>query len=183
MVNIKRCRFCEDLSIDHLVSLAKKEHDGYLFFPREAFYQHQPSIDDLESSATNGCDLCSLILGCLLVTPAEFTKGVALPESMVGQDCNPDESMYAEAKELETCSIKVAISSDHFYGEHQGPLPADYQLDTLLIQVGPRTDDDDGYGEHWELLPLLLTLSVPVGESLISRAREERWNTLLKSNR
>lgn len=162
MADSIRCRFCRDLSIETLVSLAKKEIDGYHSFPQQAFYQHQPSINDLEASASNGCDLCDLILGCLFVTSPETLLGTGSPEQREDQDCDLDESMYAVAKTLETSCIKIAITADHLYC-NEVKLPADCQLDTLLVQVGPRADDPDEYGMHWELPPLFLTLSLPVG--------------------
>lgn len=162
MANTKCCHFCRDLSIETLVSLAKKEIDGYHSFPQQAFYQHQPSIDDLEASASNGCDLCDLILGCLCVSSPEMLLGTGSPEQREDQDCDLDESMYAVAKMLEVSSIKIAITADHLYC-NEVTLPADCQLDTLLVQVGPRADDPAEYGMHWELPPLSLTLSLPVG--------------------
>ncbi|KAJ4388103.1 hypothetical protein N0V93_008708 [Gnomoniopsis smithogilvyi] len=158
MARTKRCRYCEKLSIESLVSLAKDELHGYRKFPKKAFCEHQPSVEDLESSAKDGCDLCGLILDCLLVTTAKDTYWtISDPEE---QDCSPDDSLYAAAKCLETSSVKIAISADHLDIERQ-PLPAGYQLDTILIQVGPKRTEIGRL--YWLLEPLRLTIHLPVG--------------------
>lgn len=64
-----RCNYCSKLSISHLVELAKVEFQSRIV-PKQAFYQHHASLDDLEGSAASGCDLCILILDTLRGVPS-----------------------------------------------------------------------------------------------------------------
>lgn len=176
-----RCCFCAGLSIEFLVSLAKEELRGRHTFPGQAFYQHQPSFDDLEASAKSGCDLCALILNCFKGAPTCDDDWTDWPEPWLGDDCAPEDSMYSLAKALEDSVVRVAISSDNLYlGEDHvssasvnqtqtaATIARASQLDTLLIQVGPKLEEsDEFYYRSWDLPALSLTLTVPTGSSSI----------------
>lgn len=185
MATSARCRFCADLSIEHLVSLAKDQLEGFHLFSHQAFYQHQPSFTELEKSAENGCDLCSLILRCFKGTPSasgelatENTSQPARgpppmffddwPQEWLGAACQPADSMYALAKRLADSSVRMVLSSDHLHACKPQLSPVTGALlDTLLVQLGPEAAPCDEFGcepPGYLVLPVLpLTLTVLTG--------------------
>lgn len=153
-----RCRFCSNLTLESLVNLTEIETAEYHKFPRQAFYQHHQSFDDLESSAHNGCEFCTLILKCFLGTSADTEfELLEWPEQWMGKNCDPDASMYAVAKELDSSSVGIALNSHEPWDQDWvGP----HHFDTLLVQVGLKLNLSDR-GTYSALPPLPLSLIIP----------------------
>ncbi len=174
-----RCKLCAGLSVSTLLDLAKEEFKG-CEFPRRAFYQHHQSFHDLEEAAERGCDFCSLILNEFKGTlTKDDGRPVTWPRNWLGSQCPIDDSMYAVAKELPDSNVRIGINSDAYYSATT--LNEVSMLDTLLVQVGPRTIPDEDQdqdadlsdpkyweaGQYWELPALWLDLSTP--QSMMSR--------------
>ncbi|KAI0427322.1 HET-domain-containing protein [Xylaria sp. FL1042] len=123
-----RCDYCARLSISLLIDLAKVEFSSR-FVPQEAFYQHHTSLEDLESSAISGCDLCILIFDSLRGTPGHT------PSDWVGHTLPVEDSMLATTQTLRATDIKIFIDAEHlFAGE---PLENVRVFDVLRIHIGP----------------------------------------------
>lgn len=157
----RRCQFCTNLSIRLLVNLAKREFSGS-DFPRHAYYQHHPSLLDLEKSGDNGCDLCQLVIECLKATPADDSLAGWQPD-LISPVCKLEDSLYAAAMPLPTSDVKVCIASSAVYLGR--PIEEVSVFDALMIQVGPLEEyhEDESYQG---LSPLILTLSTARGMSL-----------------
>lgn len=157
-----RCQCCEKLFLSDLVALAQKEFTANEF-PQNSFYQHHSSFDALEQAANDGCNFCQLVLECFKGTPSRESTGDLLwPKEWLRGDCDVSESMYAEAKDLDESSIKIAINSTHVYATVD--LDAVEAFDALLVRVGPNECQLDPFDDDSPIL--CLTLSTPRGTSL-----------------
>ncbi|KAF3770676.1 HET-domain-containing protein [Cryphonectria parasitica EP155] len=159
----RRCHHCVGLSIESLIRLAKDEFKGYHEFPKQAFYQHHNSLQDLEASAESGCELCTLILDCFKGAQVEDAddRPMAWPEDWVSDNHELGTSMFTVAKGLDDSSIRIAISADHVYAT--AGIEDVSQFDTLLVQIGPRDDGPEAVMD-WVLPPLPLAITVARGD-------------------
>lgn len=158
-----RCQYCTGLSISGLVRLAQEEFLGHEF-PHQAFYQHQPSFNDLEKAAEHGCDLCQLILECFKGSPTNQDPPYVWPDEWLGSQCSIDTSMYAVAKELPDSNVRICINSDNVYGSDA--IEKVSVFDTVLVQIGPKAppyDSDDPDAEIWEFPALSLLIETSRG--------------------
>lgn len=156
-----QCKHCANLSVSALVDLAKADFAVHTF-PDQAFYRHHSSFDKLESSGDNGCDFCRLVLECFKRTPTKDDEPTYWPSEWVGPEDYSEDSMYTIAKKLPISDVKLCISSAAMYSTD--PLAKASMLDTVMVQVGPKSSEDEEYDEIWGLPPLLLTLSTPRGK-------------------
>ncbi|KAM7210750.1 HET domain containing protein [Rhypophila decipiens] len=161
-----RCQFCAGISISHLIDLTTKEFDRV--FPSTTYYRHHASFEDLEQSASNGCEICQLILDAFKATPWDEALWVGTRQGR--GSTNIDLSMYARAKGLQVSDVKISISSSELWAD-QG-LEAVRIWDTLMVLVGPdyarRDLDDEDEDVKWAMenwVPVLpLTLSAARGK-------------------
>ncbi len=65
-----RCSLCANLSIQCLIDIFK----AGLASEKRGYYQHHASLQDLRSSADNGCDLCLLMLSTCERRDREFRE-------------------------------------------------------------------------------------------------------------
>ncbi|KAK0649935.1 heterokaryon incompatibility protein-domain-containing protein [Cercophora newfieldiana] len=157
-----RCQLCANLTITHLIELAQKEFKARIF-PKEAYYKHHKSFDDLERSAEAGCDLCQLIYECFSGTPQDDGAGFMWPTKWKGRDLDVEESMCAAVKELDASDVKIAVDSSHAWTNDRFE---DVRVfDMLIVQVGRSylsTIDSDNESEtETESFPeLLLTFGI-----------------------
>ncbi|KAI0973443.1 heterokaryon incompatibility protein-domain-containing protein [Xylaria arbuscula] len=130
-----RCSYCAKLSISHRVELARVEFDSRNV-PEQAFYHYYASLDDLESLAVGGCDLCILILDTL--------RGVSLyyahppngnPRLWIGYTLDAEDSMLEAARNLTATNIKIFIDSEYLWTGKS--LYKVRVFDVLRIHVGP----------------------------------------------
>ncbi|KAI1758258.1 HET-domain-containing protein [Xylaria castorea] len=159
-----RCDYCARLSISLLVDLAKVEFSSRCV-PQEAFYQHHASLDDLESSAISGCDLCTLIFNSFRGTPQHA------PTQWVGHTLEAEDSMLATTQTLRATDIKIFIDAEHLYTAES--LENVRVFDALRIHVGsvPRYSESPDEGVwNWEPLTLVLFAS-PTGQSVVDGFR------------
>ncbi|KAI5917149.1 HET-domain-containing protein [Camillea tinctor] len=158
-----RCQYCEGLSLSRLIALAKQEY-GSGVMPEQAFYQHHASLNDLENSATNGCDLCCLVLESLKCTGCEpgYDKVWSAPV------CQLEESRFTRMKDLATTDIKLCITSSCLYGSDS--LDSVRVLDSILVHIGPvplRDASPKSFDDEWALDPMALTMTVPRDEKIM----------------
>ncbi|KAF7867040.1 uncharacterized protein EAF02_009826 [Botrytis sinoallii] len=132
---IQRCTYCANLSLAHLIDLAKIDFKGHVFpnqpttgdlmgpfawtsslanpddSPKEkkpmAFYPHHKCFQDLVKSAEMGCDLCEVILTCL--------KKRIPGEDKESQGDNSDEIYWTDFSRRRETDIKISINSSHVY--------------------------------------------------------------------
>ncbi|KAI0442998.1 HET-domain-containing protein [Xylaria telfairii] len=172
-----RCDYCAKLSISLLVDLAIVEFDsGYV--PQQAFYQHHASLDDLESSAISGCDLCILIFDSFRGTPrdAPTETPTTWPKQWAGHTLQVEASMLATTRNLTATDIKIFIDTEHLYvGD---TLEHVRVFDVLRIHVGPvppplrlmgedeELEEDEGIW-NWDPLTLVLFAS-PIRQPVVN---------------
>ena len=156
------CQYCTALCINTLVELAKKEFSGHVF-PKQAYYKHHDSIDDLEKSAENGCSFCLFVLRCSKAIPSDAKE--MWEQDYHSLDCESAESasIYEVAKSQPQSDIKIAINSSHLYVSE--PLDLVRLFDVLMVQIGPSDDftNPDLEGEDRPLEFMSLTLTAPKG--------------------
>ncbi|RTE84999.1 hypothetical protein BHE90_000389 [Fusarium euwallaceae] len=134
-----RCKFCQELSIEHLVELTKTEF-GAMVVPHNAYYKHQPSIAALDASAEQGCDLCQLIVQALGAT----IDNAHFEFELEGFDRSQDSTVLTTARglaEFYDTTIRISINTMHVAWE--SPLSDVKMLEMLLVQVGPPKEVDD----------------------------------------
>ncbi|KAI1266220.1 heterokaryon incompatibility protein-domain-containing protein [Xylariaceae sp. FL1019] len=121
-----RCEYCARLSISSLIDLARIDFRARTI-SAAASYQHQPSLDDLEASAIQGCDLCTLIVNSLNATPrnAEYAQYPLANE----------ESTWFYLRTLKESNIGLSIDAAHLYPYDR--LDQAQVFDTLVIHIGP----------------------------------------------
>ena len=121
-MEVQRCIYCANLSISALVVIANRGFSGYRV-PAQEFYRHHRSIQDLEDSASRGCDLCQLLLEKLKLTPCPYLKDRK----------NSSRSMYAQGKLYQQTDIRIALGSDHV--RHADSLGEVRVFDSILIRL------------------------------------------------
>jgi hypothetical protein len=121
------CQYCEGLTLDKLLVLAKKNEAELFYeceyFPRNAScsYSHHPSFKSLLRSSRYGCELCHAIW-------REFWHtGDLMDQIKVRSDLGLDTSVR----------ICIAIKDKDFSAERDKQ-----PFDRLLVRVG--FDEDDG---------------------------------------
>ncbi|KAF5875696.1 putative heterokaryon incompatibility protein [Botrytis fragariae] len=175
----QRCTYCSNLSLSHLIDLAKIDFKGHVFpnqpttedsmgpfvwtsslanpdkSPRErkpmAFYPHHKCFQDLVKSAEIGCDLCEVILTCL--------KKRIPGEDEDSRGGNADEIYWTDFSRRRETDIKISINSSHVYPD--ATLDEVQMLDTILVQVGNIGDlrsDFKTRGRSFEVLTQSLTI-------------------------
>lgn len=163
-----RCQFCASLTIERLVELAEQEFSAH-YFPRQAFYKHHASFDELEESAMKGCDFCTIVIDCFkgygsidVIGAYPFSR---YERTWLGRDCDINSSMYDEAKGLDISDVKVCINADHL---GSSDTVTNVQVfDIVMVQVGDALSwNSELTSEVDETLPALsLTLSSQRGMS------------------
>lgn len=152
-----QCVKCANLTIEHLIDLAHKEFSRDNSVPSAAFYQLHDSVADLEIAADAGCHFCGLLMACLKGYP---DNGNWIADEWEGEDCSPEHSLLATARQLSHSEIRLCILSDD---SNPNDTLADVRvLDTLMVHVGPRDllgeDIDDGI-ESFPVFKLTLASS------------------------
>ncbi|TGO32865.1 hypothetical protein BHYA_0283g00130 [Botrytis hyacinthi] len=162
----QRCTYCVNLSLAHLINLAKIDFKGHVFpnqpttedlmgpfvwtsslanpddSPKErkpmAFYPHHKCFRDLVQSAEMGCDLCEVILTCL--------KKRVPGEDEEGRGDNSDEIYWTDFSRRRETDIKISINSSHVYPN--ATLDGVQMLDTILVHVGNIGDHRSDFKNH-----------------------------------
>ncbi|KAM7182944.1 HET domain containing protein [Rhypophila sp. PSN 637] len=166
-----RCPFCTNLSISHLIDLTKQEFESKVF-PRTAYFRHHESFEHLEQSASNGCEVCQLVIDAFKATPWDEALWVGTRQGR--GSTNIDLTMCARAKGLKVSDVKMSIDSSELWA---GQSLEDVRIwDTLMVLVGPNYDgrdlDDEDEDVKWAMenwvpvLPLTLTASRGNGSSI-----------------
>ncbi|TGO74258.1 hypothetical protein BELL_0296g00090 [Botrytis elliptica] len=174
-----RCTYCADLSLAHLIDLAKIDFKGHVFpnqpttkdlmgpfawtsslanpddSPKEkkpmAFYPHHKCFQDLLKSAEMGCDLCEVILTCL----KKRIPGV----DGESQGDNSDEIYWTDFSRRRETDIKISINSSHVYPD--ATLDEVQMFDAISVQVGNIGDfrsDIKNHGHSFAVPTQSLTL-------------------------
>ncbi|TGO20806.1 hypothetical protein BPAE_0264g00080 [Botrytis paeoniae] len=162
----QRCTYCANLSLVHLIDLAKIDFKGRVF-PNQptteglmgpfiwtsllanpddslkegkpmAFYPHHKCFQDLLKSADMGCDLCEVILTCL--------KKRIPGEDEESQGDNSDEVYWTDFSRRRETDIKISINSSHVYPD--ATLDGVQMLDTILVHVGNIGDQRSDFKNH-----------------------------------
>ncbi|KAF7957338.1 hypothetical protein EAE96_002924 [Botrytis aclada] len=162
----QRCTYCANLSLSHLIDLAKIDFNGHVF-PNQpttgdlmgsfvwtsslansdnspkgkkpmAFYSHHKCFQDLVKSTEVGCDLCEVILTCLKRRiPGE-------DDERKGDDS--DEIYWTDFSRRRETDIKLSINSSHVYPD--ATLDGVQMLDTILVHVGNIGDYRSDFKNH-----------------------------------
>jgi hypothetical protein len=146
------CKFCDNLSISHLIELAEIEFSAG-DFPRKAYYQHHASYADLVGSANRGCELCELIHQGFIETVVEggYWEEYTLDDAILG----------IESEGLST-DLKICINTTHLYSSEA--LERVKLFDNILVQVGIPLEVREE-SQDWSISDpldfLTLDLSVP----------------------
>ncbi|KAF7916380.1 uncharacterized protein EAE98_010680 [Botrytis deweyae] len=174
-----RCTYCADLSLAHLIDLAKIDFKGHVFpnqpttkdlmgpfawtsslanpddSPKEkkpmAFYPHHKCFQDLVKSAEMGCDLCEVMLTCL----KKRIPGV----DGESQGDNSDEIYWTDFSRRRETDIKISINSSHVYPD--ATLDEVQMFDAISVQVGNIGDfrsDIKNHGHSFAVPTQSLTL-------------------------
>lgn len=126
-----QCAKCANLTIEHLVDLAHKEFSRDDRVPSAACYQLHDSIEDLELAADAGCEFCYLLVACL---KGYVDNGHWFADEWEGEECNPEDSLLAVARQLPQSEVRLCIASED---SDMNDTLADIKVfDTLLVQVG-----------------------------------------------
>lgn len=149
------CKYCDGLSINCLLELAKVEFkpEG-LSFPRKAYYEHHASYQDLVQSARDGCELCDFIYN-------EFRE-ISLPGLRRVIDASEEVTMDEAATALKISDVKFCIETDIW---RYTSLQDCRLLDKILVKVGKPFGAFDDYDEGYEqsLSEVELILFTPQG--------------------
>ncbi|TEY40021.1 hypothetical protein BOTCAL_0441g00060 [Botryotinia calthae] len=157
----QRCTYCANLSLSHLIDLAKIDFKGHVFpnqpttedlmgpvawisslanpddSPKEkkpiAFYPHHKSLQDLLESAEMGCDLCVVILTCLKKRIPGEDEEKREDESDESEKTE-DGVYWTDFSRLRDTDIKISINSSHVYPD--ATLDGVQMFDTILVHVG-----------------------------------------------
>ncbi|KAI1093445.1 HET-domain-containing protein [Rostrohypoxylon terebratum] len=156
----QRCRYCAGLSIEVLVDLAKQEFSGRCM-PENAVYHHHKSLPDLESSANDGCDLCTLILDCFRNLRGSFIRhDISSVDEKVDLTDQLEESFFHQAKDLPSKGIRISINAHHLSG-----LDTIYRVlafDQIYVDLEKdRTQQPDYDSRPRESRTVVLTLTSP----------------------
>lgn len=151
----EQCVKCASLTIEHLIDLA---HEGFSrdnSVPSTACYQLHDSIVSLEIAADAGCHFCNLTMACL---KGYRDNGNWIADEWEGEDCDPEHSLLARARQLLQSEVRLCIVSDD---SDRNDAFADVKiLDTLLVQVGPHDELGGDIDDEIERFPVLkLTLA------------------------
>ncbi|EPE31161.1 hypothetical protein GLAREA_04128 [Glarea lozoyensis ATCC 20868] len=158
------CAFCTGISLSGLIELAEVEFASRQS-PQHAYYKHYDSYNDLVQSATDGCDLCQMIL-------AGFTSFIVDLWPWDGQ--TRDEAVRETEYLGKAIDVRISIDADHLYfGQSLDQVAL---FDLLVVQVGAAaikyeekewkvgshgSEGSEGKEEDVTIPPLLITLSVP----------------------
>lgn len=139
----KQCVRCANLTIEHLVDLARKGFSRDSSVPSAACYQLHDSIEDLEIAADAGCHFCNLIKACL---NGYWDNNSWIADEWEGEDCHPEHSLLTRARQLLQSEVRLCIVSDD--SDRNDALADVKVLDAILVQVGPYDElggeTDDG---------------------------------------
>ncbi|VUC24138.1 unnamed protein product [Clonostachys rosea] len=164
-----RCTYCLGLNIQKLIDYAEVEFSGW-YVPKVSFYQHHPSIHELEKSADGGCDLCALMIHAFKTSKTDDHRYYA----------SEDSDLLSAIKDwTETSSIRISIQASHIYTAT--PLEGTLMLDLLQISAGEyketSSDPDESYLQEppTVFLQLLtpLDLSLKLGRYDIGRFKTD----------
>lgn len=127
-----RCIYCADLTIQRLVEIAESEPSPWSL-PRTCYYKHQPSVDHLEASALAGCDLCSLIVGCLKGTVWQLSDW-----DNTWQDAPPPDAptLFSRARLLNRSNVKLCLDFSHGIDTERGMPEAAHVMDLINVHLG-----------------------------------------------
>ncbi|TGO58124.1 hypothetical protein BCON_0058g00060 [Botryotinia convoluta] len=162
----QRCTYCANLSLSHLIDLAKIDFKGHVFpnqpttgdlmgpfvwtsslanpdnSPKErkrmAFYPHHKCFQDLVKSAETGCDFCEVILTCL--------KKRIPGEDEDSRGDNTDEIYWTDFSRRRETDIKISINSSHVYPD--ATLDGVQMFDTISVHVGNFGDHRSDFKNH-----------------------------------
>lgn len=173
----KRCTYCANLAIEKLVEFTKEEYSGGTF-PRKASYEHHRSLEDLETAASNGCDLCQLILECFKGSIREDNDGLMWPDRWEKSPPADEYTVYDEAKELSKTKVRMSIDTRNH--PNDSVLEPGQVFDVLLVHVGKflrpyvsddeaEVDDDSSVGS-WSSIVDELKLALTTSEGLSVRS-------------
>lgn len=151
----KQCVRCADLTIEHLVDLAHEEFSRDNSVPSASCYQLHDSIVSLEIAADGGCRFCNLLMACL---KGYWDNNNWIADEWEGEDCHPEHSLLARARQLMQSEVRLCILSDD---SDRNDTFADVKvLDTLLVQVGPHDELGGDIDDEIERFPVFkLTLA------------------------
>jgi len=131
-----RCRYCQNLSIEHLVDLAKEEFEAERF-PSRAFYQHHVSVTALEESAEQGCDLCRLIVKGL-----DTEMMTIWDEETFSYKRSEFTTVLGHARSCtDAYDIRVSINTQHV--DTHSSLADVLMLDILYVKLGMASSHDE----------------------------------------
>lgn len=155
----KQCARCASLTIEHLVDLARKGFSRDNSVLSVAYYQLHDSIEDLEIAADAGCHFCNLIMACL---KGYWDNDNWIADKWEGDDCHPEHSLLARARQLLQSEVRLCIVSDD--SDRNDALADVKVFDTILIQVGPHDELEGEIDDRIERFPVFkLTLATSRG--------------------
>lgn len=159
----KQCVRCSGLTIEHLVDLAHKEFSQDNSVPSAACYQLHDSIASLEIAADGGCCFCNLIMACL---KGYLDNDSWIADEWEGEDCHPEHSLLARARQLLQSEVRLCIVSDD--SDRNDAFSDVNVLGTLLVQVGPHDELEGDIDDEIERFPVFkLTLASTRGTCII----------------
>ncbi|KAI1452560.1 HET-domain-containing protein [Annulohypoxylon moriforme] len=169
-----RCQYCADLSIYLLFAIIIR----FLNFewsnmPRNAFYPHHKSMDDLESSADRGCDFCALLLKCFKTTPAyRFSSATWLGEPSQF-DHDDRGSIFTVLKELPSMSLDICMHPRHITSFETWKNARVFDQIVVQPRGVPTTAYMNELTGQFDCIPVILTITSPmplrVGDFQIGR--------------
>jgi hypothetical protein len=161
-----RCNYCENLTLDKLLELARLEIEkntphhfrdrysrgwGSEIFPQDSYYSHHSSYSQLHTSSEDGCEICQIFYSQFEGRPTDVSAPDGSAWPTLGHLFRDN-----EAKGIPT-DIRVAIDSHNFTWRNNEQLDITV-LDCFMVQVG----------RHQDLLhhpALEFALTVPRGSS------------------
>lgn len=149
----KRCKLCSDITIYRLVEHAKVglPKDGLIQNTPGAYFLQHSSMEDLEASANDGCDLCGLFVNTLKGYE-EDDEWMQSPDTLKGSTCDPAKWLFAIARQMPESSIKISIASGLAKSETRDGAVL---VDTVVVQVRALQGNDSDFHaqDEWQSPP------------------------------
>lgn len=130
------CHLCSGFDVAHWVPEYHGDNEEY---PGDSTrYPHQPSFENLEQAAADGCDLCGLIMKIFKSVDGRDKYSWEWPRGLLDKQSDGDVSVFQMVKGLPDSThtkVQMYISTSHLYGANtMGEPPV---LDVVMVHVGP----------------------------------------------